>query len=241
MRVKSAAFLTQLILVYIFTSASTFSGEAPKKGFTSPSGRIEAVFTVTRERKPGKEGRLSTDSARRISYRVDFFSNSRYLASAVLDNDKNLAPQSVFRSFRWSPKDDFVMLPAEGWHAPGTPAVRAVSLNPELKWKEARLGLDNIVWTDPLTAVGDYHNNCDYGVSRFDGTLGVTTPVMASESPIGYELISVNGDIARIRQVLDNCRLSEGQSPLCFDYDLKTRKKTPASCPAQTKKPKTMR
>lgn len=236
-RVKSAAFLSLLIFIYLFTSASAFSGDAPKKGFTSPSGRIEAVFTKTQSRKPADNGgRATADGVGNTSYRVDFFNSSKYIASAVLYNDKNTDLQSVFRSFRWSPKDDFVMLPTDGGRA-----ARVISLNPELKWKEARVSLDNIVWTDPLTAVGDYHNSCDYGVLRFDGSLGVTTPVMASESPIGYELISVKGGIVRIRQVLDNCRLSEGQPPLCFDYDLQTRKKVPASCPPQTKKPKTRR
>src|SRR5574337_552020 len=36
-----------VIYEWALKGMATFTGEAPKKGFTSPSGRIEAVFTKT--------------------------------------------------------------------------------------------------------------------------------------------------------------------------------------------------
>ncbi|MDO8426076.1 MAG: hypothetical protein Q7T24_01010, partial [Deltaproteobacteria bacterium] len=62
-RLKNAAFPISLIITCLFTIAMTYSGEPSKKGFASPSGKIEVVFTKVHGRKSSeKEKSRDTDN-----------------------------------------------------------------------------------------------------------------------------------------------------------------------------------
>ena len=92
----------------------------------------------------------------------------------------------------------------------------------------------------PGSFIGDYHLDCDYGVAWFNGEEGSVVSLKDSESPIGYELVSVNAKKVTIRTVLDNCRMQE-LPPRCFTHDLATGSEEPAACPPRTKPKKYFR
>lgn len=225
----------------VFFSLSVGPANAGSRSFTSPSGNYAVTFTELEHKRFDKEIK-SQDDVSRIAYRIDFYMKKEDKPRAsVVYNDvygwrQGSVPtplQSLFDSFLWSPGEDIVILPEEGWvSAPGTITLKALALNPKLDWKETAYSFDRFVWTDDLNGVGDAHFDCDYGVSRFEGSTGRTLPLKLSDSPIGYELVSVEKNIALIKRVTDNCMV-EGLAlaPFCFTYDLKTGKEAGARCP----------
>jgi len=209
--------------------------------FRSPKGIFLVVVTELAHKKYAKEEMLERDeNVSNVLYRIDFIPSGAMEPLTTIsytdvygwENGSAPAPmKDIFKSIAWSPYEDFVIVPEEGWAgAPGTSTSMLVSLNPELKWSEKKAAIENIAWIDDLSFIGDYHNDCDYGVAWFDGRGGRMISVKESESPLGYELISVKGTVATIRMVLDNCRMQE-MPPRCIRHDISTGSEELVPCP----------
>lgn len=236
--------LLTVLLLFFAASASPAWADAPRQhSFASPKGGYAVVFTELEHKRYGRSEMIEDLS--RISnvlYRVEFIPKGAKEASASLnyadvygweEGSRPSGAPALFRSFIWSPDESFVMLPEEGWaSAPGTPEMKAVALDGSMGWKEARVDLENIRWLDSASFIGDRHNDCDYGVARFDGQRGTVVPIKDSESPIGYELLSVEGRSVKIRMLLDNCRMQD-VPPRCFRLDLSTLEEESVPCPRE--------
>lgn len=244
--------MRKLPIPLLFALFFLFSGLLPalanlirQDRFTSPSGRYTVVFTELENRKYTKEEMLEDlGNVSHVLYRVDFISKGDIdpVASGsyadVYGWEAGGKPEkaaSIFKKLIWSPKEDFVIFPEEGWAAQGASQSKALALNPELTWEKGEVSVGAIEWIDDLSFISDYHFDCDYGILRFDGTIGKTASLKESESPIGYELVSVKQGKAVIRMLLDNCRMQD-IPPRCFTRDLATGLEEPVACP--TRKPK---
>ncbi len=232
---------TILLLTFFIQNMPAHAAHAGGTGrFASPTGRFEAAFTELAHKKFPKREAMGLDEVDHVVYRINFYAKGAVAPAATIsyndvygweEGSVPAAPEAIFSFFAWSPQDDFVIIPAEGWaSAPGTAIARAVALNRKLPWREAEFAFDNFVWTGDLSGVGDAHFDCDYSVSLFDGNKGQTVPIKASDSPIGYELISVEGNSLFLRETLDNCR-TDDLEPRCFTLDLSTMEEAPRPCP----------
>jgi|GEM_PF-2258345 len=238
-------YLLIICLGFLFPS-NIFGDNKVKQKFLSPAGKYEVVFTEIEQRKFTKQFETGVDDVNHIIYRIDFLdkrtntllTSVKYTDVYGFDSEKQTPIKYLFNGMTWSPKEDFVILPEEGWaSAPGTVATAVIALNPRLPWKESRFAFDKFLWIDDFNVIGDRHDDCCYEIGRFDGATGEDVPVKECKSPIGYELISVQNKKAFIRQVTDNCR--ERDLPLiCFWYDLVTQKEKRASCPVNKDKEK---
>lgn len=250
-KMPKAALITSFIALFLFAAlvpvCPAHTERIKKPEFTSPSGGYTVVFTELKHRKFTKEEMLAgLDNVSHVLYRLDFIKKGFADPSASANyadvygwksNGKPLPADSIFKMIAWSPKEDFVILPEEAWaSAPGTAEMRAVAINPQLPWKESAVPIENFIWLDSLRVIGDYHNDCDYGVARFDGSAGKAVSLKESESPIGYELISVDKGVIKMRMVLDNCRMQD-IAPRCLTHDLSTGAESMIPCPSLKKKP----
>jgi len=216
--------------------------------FTSPSGRYAVVFTELENKKYGKNEMLEDlGNVSHVLYRVDFISKGDIdpIASGsyadVYGWEAGGRPEkasSIFKKLIWSPQEDFVIFPEEGWAAQGPSQSKVLALNPELAWEKGEVSVGAIEWIDDLSFISNYHFDCDYGILRFDGTIGKTVSLKESESPIGYELVSVKQGKAVIRMLLDNCRMQD-IPPRCFTRDLATGFEEPVPCPTRKIRGKT--
>ncbi len=233
--------LIALLLAFSLPLSGAEAELMRQEKFRSPKGIFLVVMTELAHKKYTKEEMLErAENVSNILYRIDFIpSGALEPLSTINYTDvygwrSGSSPETmknIFKSLTWSPYEDFVIVPEEGWAGtPGTSYSTIVSLNPELKWMEKKAAIENIAWIDDLSFIGDYHNDCDYGVAWFDGRAGRMVSVKESESPLGYELISVKGDIATIRMVLDNCRMQD-LPPRCITHDLSTGAEELVTCP----------
>ena len=240
--IKIARFLLLALLLSFSLSAHEADAELMRQEkFRSPKGIFMVVITELSHKKYTKEEMLEGAlNVSNVLYRVDFIPSGALEPLATINYtdvygwDNGSAParmKDIFQSFTWSPYEDYVIVPEEGWAgAPGTSTSRLVSLNPEFPWTEKKAALENIAWINDLSFMGDYHNDCDYGVAWFDGKDGRLISIKESESPLGYELVSVKGNIATIRMVLDNCRMQD-LPPRCLIHDLSTGREEHVACP----------
>lgn len=210
--------------------------------FNSPSGKYIVVFTELENRKYAKDEMLENlGNVSHLLYRADFISKGDIEPVAtgsyadVYGWEAGGRPEkasSIFKKLIWSPREDFVIFPEEGWAAQGPSQSMVLSLNPELEWEKGEVPIGAMEWIDDLSFISDYHFDCDYGILRFDGTTGKTVSMKESESPIGYELVSVKQGKAVIRMLLDNCRMQD-IPPRCFTRDLETGAEEPVPCPTR--------
>ena len=209
--------------------------------FASPSGRYTVVFTELGNRIYSKDEMLEDiDNVSNVLYRVDFIAKNDITPAAsssyadVYGWEAEGRPEktlSIFKKLIWSPREDFVIFPEEGWAARlGVSQSRVLALNPDLGWETSEVSVGAIEWTDELSFVSDYHFDCDYGILRFDGRAGKAFSLKESESPIGYELVEVKRGKVVIRMLLDNCRMQD-LPPRCFTRDLSTGAEVPVACP----------
>lgn len=234
-----------LSAAFLFALGVILPAHAGESRFKSPTGKYEVVIRELEHKKFTREEALKdVDNTNHVLHEVRFhdIGNPKYapIKGKFADvygwspGDKPTPPETIFKWFEWSPKDDVVILPVEGWaSAPGTNARKAIALNPSLKWKDADVALDNTVWADDWNVVGDLHADCNFQVDRFDAKIGETSPVKAAESPVGYVIKSKSGGKILIDQVLDNCRSEEDFKkfiPKCYSLNLDMLKIEGASC-----------
>ncbi|MBI2412231.1 MAG: hypothetical protein HYV24_03375 [Deltaproteobacteria bacterium] len=224
-----ARFILPVVSVIFALLSMGFGNPMAKKTIHTPSGRFEITFTLVKGSIEPKRAKVDPDT--RALWRISFF-DADGLVRTVNFRDpgdkKALTEADIYRRLVFSPKDDFVIVPPE---VAGT-APRAIALSKTLKWKETPFEIEEYTWLDDLKAVGDKKAHCSYGVYIFDGERGAQVPVKKSESPIGYEMLSIEGKTATIKMFLDECRMQDIPAK-CFSHDLASDTETPIQCPGK--------
>lgn len=222
---------THLILPFIaFALLSMgFGNPIAKKTIHTPSGRFEITFTLVKGSVEPKKAKVDPDT--RALWRISFFDTGGLIKTVNFrdpGDKKALTEADIYRKLIFSPKDDFVVVPSE--KADASP--KAIALSKSLKWKETPFEIEEYTWMNDLKAVGDKKAHCSHGVYIFDGERGASVPVKKSESPIGYELLSIDGNTAVVKMFLDECRMQDIPAK-CFSHDLASDTETPVQCPGK--------
>ena len=240
---RAAITLGTVALLLAFSGTAAGAADT---SFTSPAGEYRVVLRqVAHETFSKEESLAALDNVDHVTYEVRFVrlrdekvvAKAEYTDVYGFDPGQAPTPPSVLaRRFDWSPREDFAVLPVEGWaSAPGTPEAQAVALSDDLPWSTAEFSLDHVTWADSLMAVGDRHGDCDYWVDTFDGRTGRQEPLpLPGESPLGYRIDSVHGRIVKIRTMLDNCSSEEMRRrfrPVCHELDLDGMQLREVTCP----------
>lgn len=221
--------------------ATCSSGQKNDKvvSYSSPSGRIGIHIRLGADVKA--DDPLNDMQVAYFRYTVEFAdSMGQPLAQAVYHDVYGMEGEAIetadlVRWMTWSPNEDFVLLPAEGWMtAPGTVAVTAVNLNPRFRWTTSQVAIDDQVWIDTLRIIGNDLSDCAYSVVMFDGRTGETRMIKASESPIGYAIARVETRSLLIQSQPDNCA-SEAEraafAPECWEFSLELFALKKVHCP----------
>ena len=216
----------------MFLSVALFSLYAcqPKvDGIKSPSGRFTVQFEVTKDYK--SQGTDDIDDISYIQYKVTFYDKGNPITSVEYSDvygwDENAEPKTtdkIVSEFQWSPKEDFVILPEEGWaSAPGSPSYKVINLNSSNNWKTGVINMFIETWYGDMLVFGNVKDDCHCQVEMFDGKTGKITVIAAAESPLGYEISDSGDDFLFIKTVLDNCRMQEDEENFhmkCFEYEI---------------------
>jgi hypothetical protein len=231
------------------TAAAPLGAEAQQSQpdtFTSPAGNFRVAFRVVEHHTFSAEESLrALDNVDHVEYALIFtrVKDGETVAEVTYPDvygfqpgAEPTAPAVIAGWLDWSPGEDFVILPDEGWaSAPGTPERTALSLSATLEWSRAAIIMDTLIWATPLIVVGDQHSDCHYAVDVFDGATGGSRPLdLPPESPVGYEIHSVEGRTVFIRRVLDNCsRQAERDTWVaeCRAVDMDSFVARPTPCP----------
>ena len=242
---RSKRFLktVRVSLALLLSGGAAFAGNTNSPCLTSPGGKFMVCFTELEHKKFDPEQSQSIDDISHVRYKIDFRRayEANTLAKAeytdVYGWEKSARPaelKNIMKWFVWSPEQDFVILPAEGWaSAPGTSFRKALALNPELVWETADVHMENLFWADELRVVGGVMADCHYGVDLFDGKTGKTLPLKASQAPIGYVIKSGNGRKVYIEKMLDNCASQADQHVFareCYVLNLDTMRTETVPC-----------
>jgi len=239
------ASITLGLLVWLSAAAAAPADAGTMLPHLSPTGKYDLSFEeIARSTFSREEQLQALDNMDHIEYAVSFrlrgtgalAAATRYVDVYGFNRPPDPTPVDRIRSwFIWSPEDDFVVLPSEGWaSAPGTPERIVLSLSDQLDWSESRLVLQNLTWIDALHVVGDRHSDCDRSVDIFDGEAGTQRAVVESISPIGHRITSVQDRTMMIRRVLDNCANAEQRASFetrCLALNLDTMELKNAPCP----------
>lgn len=228
-RLRPARLILPVVSIAFALLSMGFGNPIAKKTIHTPSGRFEVAFTHVKEATETKKSKVDPDT--RALWRISFFDADGLIKTVNFrdpGDKKALTEADIYRRLSFSPKDDFVVIPPEAINAPK----RAIALSKTLKWKETPFEIEEYTWMDDFKAVGDKKAHCSHGVYIFDGERGASVPVKKSESPIGYEMLSIEGNTAVVRMFLDECRMQDIPAK-CFSHDLASDTETPVQCPGK--------
>ena len=215
--------------------------------FKSPTGRyIVRMREIHHYIAPPHTGNV--DDVNHVRYAFIFLnttSTNYYIAdyNDVYDANSPTRKKEIFSSFIWSPKDDFVVLPEEGWaRAPGTSSRTAINLNlHNIKyraqgyyWRNGSFHMDDLVWADDFRVFGNVYDDCEDYVSLFDGKTGETKITVPSKTPIGYSIIITKNRKLIIKSRLDNCSTDKDEKTFvaeCLSLDMDSLQKEKIKCP----------
>lgn len=238
--------LSSLCVVPIL-SAGLLAQGAERAPFRSPSGRYAVTFEELEHVKfaqiePGEE----VNRVSHVRYKVEFrAAGASQPLAAVEFSDvygwtaeaRPAQPAELFQAILWSPGEHFAVLDEEGWaRAPGAPERVAVALDPGLAWTTEPFRLRDPLWADELHAVGNVHDDCSYSVAMFDGRAGRMRQLFTPASPLGYEILRVEGRRLHVRTLLDNCRTEDDVLafvPDCFVMELDSMQHERVECEAE--------
>jgi len=229
-----------LFFLFTYTLFGVTACNSETNVFKSTSGRYTVKFEELKHFK--SKGTGDIDDVSYMLHKISFFNSEDSLIAETEyadvygwdENAEPFPPLFIFEKIIWSPKEDFVILPEEEWAgAPGTPKLEVINLNPEMEWSKFYLYMYIKYWADDFRLFGNIADDCHHQVEMFDGRIGKSIVVMKAESPIGYEIVKVNGHKLIIKKLLDNCRSDEDQLnfiPECYELDVTTRRLTEAVC-----------
>jgi hypothetical protein len=242
-RILAASF----ILLNLFSNAM-----AEQVGFKSPLGMHRVTLTQTREYKAGDTMKDSNDVSH-TAYRVDFFDrDNRWILSTTWtdvygwDTEKSPStPEEIFKEFIWSPKEDFVLMPAEQWpqQSSANDGRKAIVLNKSLGWKSARSFLEDLVWLDDRRVIGNNRQHCDARIEIFNGNTGVTRTLkpfgLQNVNLVSYEMRKDPDGEITLRTLPDNCG-SGSPGPFtqkCWTLNAQNESINPVTCPLSAGEP----
>lgn len=232
--------LNQLVLmITAITFAGCVGGGKPAPAqYSSPSGRVLFTFEMLADVKA--DDPLNDEQEAFIRYAITFSDSlGQPLAKMFYhyvygESGEPVELKDLARWFSWSPREDFVVLPAEGWMtAPGTASAPVVNLNPQFRWTVTAVAIEDQAWIDSLRIIGNQLSDCDFSVVMFDGRTGETKAIKAGESPIGYSIVNTEERTIRIRSLPDNCASEEQRAnfiPECWVFSLELFSLSPADC-----------
>lgn len=228
--VDSMKSILVLATLALLLSACAQRDAPPAVQYSSPSGQIRFSFEVVADVKA--DDPLNDEQVAFIRYAVTFSDSLGQPLTKVFYHDvygmegEPAELSDLARWFAWSPREDFVILPAEGWMtAPGTASAPVVNLNPQFRWTMAAIAIDDQVWIDSLRIVGNEIFDCAYSVVMFDGRTGETRAIKAAESPTGYTISILDEKVIRIQSLPDNCASEDQRAafvPACWQFSLET-------------------
>lgn len=205
-------------------------GDSPESAqYSSPSGQIRFTFETVADVKA--DDPLNDEQVAFIRYSITFSDSLAQPLAKVFYHDvygmgdgEPVELVDLARWFTWSPREDFVVLPAEGWMtAPGTVSAPVVNLNPQFRWTMSAIALEDQVWIDSLRIIGNESSDCAYSVVMFDGRTGETRAIKEAESPTGYTIVRVEEKQIQIHSLPDNCANEEQRAnftPECWVFSL---------------------
>lgn len=232
--------LNQLVLmITAITFAGCVGGGKPAPAqFSSPSGRVHFTFEMVADVKA--DDPLNDEQVAFIRYAITFSDSLGQPLARMFYHDvygesgEPVELNDLARWFSWSPGEDFVILPAEGWMtAPGTASAPVVNLNPQFRWTMSAIAIDDQVWIDSLRIIGNEMSDCAYSVVMFDGRTGETRTIKEAQSPIGYSIVRVEEKAIRIQALPDNCANEEQRANFimeCWVFSLELFSLSPADC-----------
>ena len=208
--------------------------------FKSPKGLHLVKFRETKHVK--STGTDDMDDVSHVKYAVLIYRRADSLIAQTDYTDvygwskdaEPTAPEKIFGDLTWSPDEDFVIFPEEGWaSAPGPPNLKVLNLNSQLQWSETNIYMSLTHWADDFRIFGNSDSDCYYCVVMFDGKTGKTHEVIEAKSPIGYQIVKVEGTKLLIEKVLDNCRTEKDEhsfTPECQELDINTLERRVVPC-----------
>lgn len=228
-------------------SATGFSEPTQRTVVDSPKGKYRITITVLEHKRfTEKETNQSLDNIHHVRYRLAFQRNENSDTSSPIQTEwvdvygftssPPVKPEVFFNWFLWSPEEEFVILPGEGWaSAPGSPYRKAVALNPELPWKEETFHMDGnqLLWSNSRHVIGNVQDDCHYEVVLFDGGTGKTRSLWPAKAPVGFQIQSKSGRMLQIEKMLDNCASEKDRRsfvPQCWKLNLEDLKSTVVAC-----------
>lgn len=205
--------ISLLFAVPLFGSSTACCMDSTDSTMLSPSGTFSIKFIpIGRNLWANDQPMEASDSDFfNIKYSVSITNRKtgKSFRSTYYDIHGTEPPMQIAQLasyFVWSPSEDFVLFPEEGWpRAPGAPTHTVLNLNPNFPWKEVKIRMEPTSWLDKLTIIGNSHEDCDFSVAVFDGRSGTVTLPWKSQSPIGYSLAGLHNGKVVVETVLDNC------------------------------------
>jgi hypothetical protein len=228
-------------LTLLFPSILCASEHIADNLLKSPTGRyIVRIKELHHYIAPPHTGNV--DDVNHVRYAIIFLNtNSTNYKIAdyndVYDASGPTGKKQIFSSILWSPKDDFAVLPEEGWsRAPGTSYRTTINLNSNNTryWTKGEFHMHDIFWVDDLRVFGNVFDDCEDYVSLFDGKSGETKSIVSSKSPIGYSIITTKNRKLIIKSRLDNCSTDEDEKTFiaeCISLDMDSLQKEKIKCP----------
>ena len=203
------------LMALIFMCSSVFGADGSTYRFFSPSGKFSVELREISHVKYQKHKDI--DEVDHVVYSIICRSNSKSNRSKIEAkytdvygwcNGSSSAIQEIFKSFIWSPGEDFAMLPEERWAGPPSSPYRiAVNLNRKQNWSSAKTHMDIKMWADDFRVIGDMHDDGDYRVIMFNGNTGQEEIIKSrgvDEYQFGYHVLSTNKPIVIIEKIPDN-------------------------------------
>ena len=211
----------------------------PERGetFSSPSGNIQVVFV-----EKSKSGRLDPGQSAFVTYELRMRYKGGEPGKPTFTDVYGIAPGSrpapradLFARFRWSPAEDYVLLPEENWErAAGPPTRKAVNFNPRHGWKEASVVFEPRAWISPLRLIGEKAGPCEHSVVAFDGADGGTSLVQEGKDASAWYILSIQPAQAILQSQPGECPgapTAEGFTPECLLLDGASGKAEKLPCP----------
>ena len=249
-------YLLLLIVLIVLPVNISFAQDIEE--FYSPQGKYRVSFKRLDHMLYKDGSPIGPDGVKVVLWEIEVFDkDDQAMLAAIKYTDvygwrKDAVPDTakeILDQFEWSPEEDFLILPIEGWSsAPGTVGRDVVAINTNLDWGDKRivqLYVDEYFWIDDLRVLGDYHDECDHGVHIFDGNIGSTRLIKGGKSipaedgsgayptGISHEMISYKDGKVYIKQLYDNCfyyKKMEKRPLKSFEYDIETEEEEIIPC-----------
>jgi hypothetical protein len=215
--------------------------------FHSPKGQFDIRFQPEERRLYATPYERSlAPSTKSQVYSISFYlpghdeaASMMYFTDIERPNQKFPTPiATLMKEMVWSPEEDFVVLPREAWPTVDGEVIprQAVLLRTEGVWKYSDFPLqtEGMVWLNPLQAIGNSVQGCRHEVEEFDGGSGRAQSYQTADPPVGYEILSHDGDRVVLKKVLGDCATDTDRKEFhadCVIMNVSFGRREIGSCP----------